>query len=147
MNPSRWLLLIVLVIGVLLAACGGDNGDNDDASDNPADLAISSVEVDPAQPKVNQPFTIRVKVKNQGKTESVSYSVVVTVRDVTRGEQVPVGTFPGGPIKAGSETTVYEGVYHGLNKTGSYQVQAQLGYNVDSNSGNNQLNKAFTVVE
>jgi subtilase family serine protease len=141
----RWIG-IVLLIGILLAACGGDD-DNGDGDTAPADLTVASVAVDPARPTAGQPFTIRVTVKNQGEAESGSFSITVGLRDVARDERFTVGSFTGGPIGGGAESVVYEGEYHGLDNAGSYQVQVQIGYNADSNTENNQQNKAFTVIE
>jgi hypothetical protein len=76
------LIALVWLAGLLLVARGDDDGGENSGEQN-ADVTISSIALDPAQPTADESFTITVKVKNQGRAESGSYAVTVARRDVT----------------------------------------------------------------
>jgi hypothetical protein len=152
------VVLIILSIA-LLAGCddngyGGDgsggnggNGDGGGAQPMP-DLAISAIEVFPAQPTAGQRFTLNVYVTNRGDADSAPYELAISIRDVSRGSTYPVGTFSQSSLRPGENIPAYADQNRLVNDAGSFQVQVEIiPSGADGNTGNNATNWAFTVAQ
>jgi hypothetical protein len=153
MRRFLFLLASLLIIAGLLSGCGGDDGKNDQSGGSAStatpvvsDLAVTAIELDPAQIGVGQPFIIRVYVANVGGAPSGEYDLTIALRDVTRGTTSPIGAQHGRRLEPGQDTLAYETGPRQLDQTGSFQVQVTLtpaGPERDTN--NNKKNQAFTV--
>ena len=146
----RSLVASLLFVMILLAGCGGGESNKKQASvtATPAvpDLAVTKIELSPAQIGVGQSFTIQVYVANLGGAASSSYDLKIDLRDVTRGTTSPIGTQRGQSLAPGEEVLAYETGQRQINQAGSYQVQVRLTpAGTDSDAGNNGKDKAFTV--
>jgi hypothetical protein len=145
----RSLFAFLLIAVILLAGCGGDKGSKKtSATATPAvpDLAVTNVELSPAQIGVGQSFTIKVYVANMGGAASGAYDLTINLRDVTRGTTSPIGTQQGQSLAPGAEVLAYETGQRQIDQAGSYQVQVKLApAGTDSDEGNNGKDKAFTV--
>lgn len=147
---QRWLLIVVLLVGVL-AWAGCDDGDNggDSGSGDAArpDLQFSSFAVYPGTPTAGQQFTLQVQVANSGQAASGEYDVALSIHDVDRDSTYPVGTFRQGPMQPGEDYTVYNDDQRLVNEPGTYEVRAEIVpfEFEDSNPGNNAQTWRFTV--
>lgn len=152
----RFLTLVWLLIMVgLLSGCGGDDQDTNDTPGRPAptateavpDLAVTTIELDPAQVVVGQSFVVRVYVANVGSAPSGEYDLQITLLDVTRDQTSPIGAQHGQSLEPGQKDTLaYETGPRQVDKTGSFQVQVVLtptGRDADQN--NNKKSRSFTV--
>ena len=148
----RLLFVSLLMIAVLLAGCGGD--DDKDNNNQPAptatraipDLAVTNVELSPAQFGVGQSFTIKVYVENVGSAASDKYDLKVNLRDVTRGTTSPIGSVQGQSVAPGAEVLAYETGQRQINETGSFQIQVELvPAGSDGDANNNRKNRAFSL--
>jgi hypothetical protein len=143
------LIALLLIAVILLAGCGGDEGSKKtSATATPAvpDLAVTNVELSPAQIGVGQSFTIKVYVTNLGGAASGSYGLTINLRDVTRGTTSPIGTQQGQSIAPGAEVLAFETGQRQISQAGSYQVQVALApAGTDGDAGNNGKDKAFSV--
>jgi hypothetical protein len=151
MMRRLWFLSLLMVV-MLLSGCGGSKKSGSSGGPAPtatravADLAVTNIELDPAQIGVGQSFTIKVYVANLGSAPSGKYDLTVSLRDVTRGTTSPIGTLQGQSIQPGKETLAYETGQRQLNQTGSFQVQVELKpAGPDGDADNNNKNRAFTV--
>lgn len=148
-------VLLILIITVLLAGCGGDDDKNENKGNSGpaptatpvmADLAVTNIELDPAQVAAGQPFTIKVYVTNRGNAPSGGYDLDVNLRDVTRGTTSPVGALKGQSIAPGEEVLAYETGQRTLDQSGSFQVLVDLRpAGPDRETNNNKQNRAFTI--
>jgi subtilase family serine protease len=79
MKRKLWGLavLLVLVLPLLMASCGGD--DNNTTGPTKADLVVLSVSWNPTSPQTNQPITVSITVKNQGSVDAPASSTRLTV--------------------------------------------------------------------
>ncbi len=145
----RSLFAFLLIAVIVLAGCGGDKGSKKtSATATPAvpDLAVTNIELAPAQIGVGQSFTIKVYVANMGGAASGAYDLTINLRDVTRGTTSPIGTQQGQSIAPGGEVLAYETGQRQINQAGSYQVQVELTpAGTDSDADNNRKNRAFTI--
>jgi hypothetical protein len=146
----RSLVASLLFVMILLAGCGGGESNKKQASvtATPAvpDLAVTKIELSPAQIGVGQSFTIQVYVANLGGAASSSYDLKIDLRDVTRGTTSPIGTQRGQSLAPGEEVLAYETGQRQINQAGSYQVQVTLTPSgTDSDAGNNGKDRAFAV--
>jgi hypothetical protein len=150
----RFLLLtsLLMVVG-LLSGCGG-NDDKNDKSGGPAptatkvvpDLAVTTIELDPPQIAIGQPFIVKVHVANVGGAPSGEYDLAISLRDVTRGTTSPIGAQHGQGLKPGQDTLAYETGPRQVDKTGSFQIQVTLTpAGPDGDTNNDKKNRAFSV--
>jgi len=111
------------------------------------DMAISAIEVFPAQPTARQQFALNVYVRNQGQAASGQYDLAISIKDVGRGFTYPVGTFRQGGLQPGENVVAYTSTDRLVNDPGSYQVDVELRpfLFTDGNHVNNTVIWAFTV--
>lgn len=148
----RRLLFAVLLIGMgLLSGCGGDDNKKDNqnggsTTPDTADLAVSNIELDPAQVSAGQSITIKVYVANNGSAASGAYDLEITQRDVTRGTSTLVGKLQGQTIQPGKEMLAYETGQRTMFEAGSFQIDVKLTpAGPDGELANNSKSRAFTV--
>lgn len=111
------------------------------------DLAISAIEVFPAQPTARQHFALNIYVRNQGQAASGQYDLAISIKDVGRGFTYPVGTFRQGGLQPGENVAAYTSIDRLVNDPGSYQVDVEIRpfLFTDGNPVNNTVIWAFTV--
>jgi hypothetical protein len=155
---TKWQMAIwIALFAALLAACGdgdnkndqgGTNGNGGDTAEKLADLAISTIEVLPAQPRAGEVFALNVYVTNLGEAPSGAFELAISIRDVTRGSTYPVGTFRGESLQPGEDVPVFSSTDRRVNDPGSFQVQVELSpLGPDGNDQNDKKNRAFTAMQ
>jgi CARDB len=112
-----------------------------------ADLTISAVEVNPNQPQSGQNFSVKIYVKNTGQAASGEYDLAISIKDVSRGNTYPVGTFRRGQIQPGESIIAFSSGNIMVNEPGAHQVQAEITPFLfeDGNGQNNKSIWAFSV--
>ncbi len=112
-----------------------------------ADLTISAVEVYPNQPQSGQYFSLKIYVKNIGQAASGEYDLAISIKDVSRGNTYPIGTFRRGQIQPGESIIAFSSGNIMVNEPGAHQVQAEITPFLfeDGNGQNNKSIWAFTV--
>jgi hypothetical protein len=110
-------------------------------------LAISAIELFPAQPQAGQRFAVNVYVQNAGQAASGEYDLAIFIKDVSRGSTYPVGTFRREGLQPGENITAYTSTDRLVNDPGSYQVHVEIQPFLfeDGNTRNNTSIWAFSV--
>ncbi len=112
-----------------------------------ADLAVSRIEVFPAQPKAGQRFTLNIYVQNAGQAPSGAYDLAVSLKNTSRSLDYPIGTFRKQVLRPGENVAVYASQEVLVNEAGSFQALVEI-KPFDFKDGNDQNNIAtwaFTV--
>ncbi|HMR65957.1 MAG TPA: hypothetical protein PKE64_18265 [Anaerolineae bacterium] len=87
------------------------------------DLAITAIELAPANPRPNERFAVKVEVENPSRLLVDEYEVTLNLINIATGEKLPLGVINEPALLPGQTTLAYAS----LGQTpGSYQVLAQI---------------------
>ena len=118
------VLLLYMFINSSPQAGTADPGD--DSPTTQSDLVVTGIEISPRVPKAGHPFSLRIRIRNQGNAPSGEFLVQIHIRDVGRKSTYPVGSFRQKPLRPGEEIVAYTSERRMVNDFGFHRVHAEI---------------------
>jgi hypothetical protein len=153
MNKKLFVMFVLMVV-IALSGCNKPP-EQPQQPDQPGqtiqqqmpDLSVAAVDISPSKPQAGVRFAGVVYVTNIGTASSGQYDIAMYMKDVSRGNIYPVGTFRQNPMQPGVKNSVWTSDQLMVNDPGSYQfwVEIKPFLFTDGNEQNNIYGKAFDV--